>query len=136
MKLELLSQQIKALCTKTTATTAVIVVHTLAHTCTCNLISGPRPSRDTLIWARTRSHGSKQSQDMLLGFETCSYMGRDLLALLQTSFLGWSFPLTLALVIPIHCLQVKHTQKMHIEEEICINAVFRFKRCCEQTKFN
>ena len=62
---------------------------------------------------------------MLLGFETCSYMGRDLLALLQTSFLGWSFPFTLALVIPIHYLQVKYTQKMHIVEEIRIDAVFR-----------
>ena len=29
-------------------------LHTLAQTCTCNLISGPRPSRDTLIWARTQ----------------------------------------------------------------------------------
>ena len=63
----------KDYCHHSSNTHTCTCLHILAHTCTCNLISGPRPSRDTLIWARTRSHGSKQSQDMLLGLKSFSY---------------------------------------------------------------
>ena len=56
-------------------------------------------------------------------------MGRDLLALLQTSFLGWSFPLTLALVILMHYLEVERTQ------EICIRCSIQIRTALSKPSY-
>ena len=67
---------------------------------------------DSLIRVETESRHALLGRDMLIWVGTC---------LLQTSFLGWSLPLTLALVILMHYLEVKRTQ------EICIRCSIQIR---------
>ena len=86
--------------------------HILAHTCTDLHVQFDK-------WSTTEPRHAHMGEDSLTRVETESR--HALGSGLQTSFLGWSFPLTLALVILMHYLEVKRTQ------EICIRCSIQIR---------